>query len=552
VTVAAGIDIGNSSTEVVIGRLTPDGIEVLCTGRTPTRRTKGSPQSLDGAAALVHRLERTHQLRIDLAAAAHLRPVLTRTATLPEPHAATGRLRVVSAGVSTAGGGGHGVGRPHRLGDVAEGNDPLVVVVAAGTGYLEAVEQLRGLASDGRLAAVVLEDDEAVLVGNRLGDQVPVVDEVDGDEVLRAGLVAVEVAAAGHPLRVLTDPLRLADALQLHDHERADAARIAARLYDSSNAVVAVGPAAAAAGTQAAGWVDVGGSRLSFAAGHEAIRAGLVGAARSYAVPPQQDPRPVDDLWTVDLSAVADTVMTRVGVAQSRAIGLAVLHADAPYADPGAALAERLGVPVEVAGSEARAAWSGATSTPGAGDAVVIDLGGGTVDTVSRSAAVVAAGGGELLTVSVAMLTGASNAAAEWVKRGPAHRVEAPQVLLAEDGSRAFLDVPAPAEAMGALVVRGPAGLLAFHRTLAPGEWRALRLRLKVELLGGNVARSLRSLDVAPVTVVVVGGPAGDDEVLAAVARALPEGVAVGRGNVAGSLGHRYAVAYGLLCGLAR
>jgi sugar (pentulose or hexulose) kinase len=54
------------------------------------------------------------------------------------------------------------------------------------------------------------------------------------------------------------------------------------------------------------------------------------------------------------------------------------------------------------------------------------------------------------------------------------------------------------------------------------------------------------------VTVVVVGGPAGDDEVLAAVARALPEGVAVGRGNVAGSLGHRYAVAYGLLCGLAR
>jgi sugar (pentulose or hexulose) kinase len=52
--------------------------------------------------------------------------------------------------------------------------------------------------------------------------------------------------------------------------------------------------------------------------------------------------------------------------------------------------------------------------------------------------------------------------------------------------------------------------------------------------------------------VVVVGGPAGDDEVLRAVARALPEQVSVGRGNVAGSLGHRYAVAYGLLRGLPR
>jgi hypothetical protein len=270
-------------------------------------------------------------------------------------------------------------------------------------------------------------------------------------------------------------------------------------------------------------------------------------------VPPDDRPVRVDDLWTVDLSAVAETVMTRVGGARSRAIGLAALHADAPYLDPAQALADRLGVPVEVDASEARAGWAGAMSTPGAvGPAaldgtVVIDLGGGTLDTVSTSTAVVAAGGGELLTQSVAALTGATAAAAEWVKRGPAHRVEAPQILLAEDGSRKFLDRPAPAETIGALVVGGPAGLLPFSRTLAPGEWRALRLRLKVELIGRNVTRALRTIDVDPTTVVVVGGPAGDDEVLSAVSRALPQGVAVGRGNVGGTLEHRYAVAYGLL-----
>jgi len=50
----------------------------------------------------------------------------------------------------------------------------------------------------------------------------------------------------------------------------------------------------------------------------------------------------------------------------------------------------------------------------------------------------------------------------------------------------------------------------------------------------------------------VVGGPAGDDEVLSAVSRALPAGTAVGRGDVGGTLGHRYAVAYGLLADIPR
>jgi sugar (pentulose or hexulose) kinase len=68
-------------------------------------------------------------------------------------------------------------------------------------------------------------------------------------------------------------------------------------------------------------------------------------------------------------------------------------------------------------------------------------------------------------------------------------------------------------------------------------------------VLGGNVARALRTLDERPRTVVVVGGPAADDEVLASVSRALPDGVAVGRGDVGAALGHRYAVAYGLLLG---
>ena len=116
-TVAAGIDVGNSTTEVVLGRLTGDRIEVIGAARAPTRRAKGSVASLDGAAALVRRLQRHHQVDIDVAVAAPLRPVETSTAATPEQPARTGRLWVVASGAGTAGGLGVGAGRPHRLGD---------------------------------------------------------------------------------------------------------------------------------------------------------------------------------------------------------------------------------------------------------------------------------------------------------------------------------------------------------------------------------------------------------------------------------------------------
>ncbi|MEP6762357.1 MAG: diol dehydratase reactivase ATPase-like domain-containing protein [Sporichthyaceae bacterium] len=550
--IAAGVDVGNATTEVVLARVSQGIVEVIGVGRAPTRRAKGSPESLDAAVALVRRLEHQYGVKIDGASAAPLRPVSTLTATLPEPEEATGRLRVVRAGVGTAGGRGFGVARPHRLGNGVRGDEAVVAVVPAGMGYVAAVPLLRELLAAGQLAAVLVADDEAVLVGNRLGSDVPVVDEIDTETVLAAERVAVEVAEPGAPLLSLADPLRLMSAFRLSEAERSDAAHVVSRLHDTSNAVVSLGKPATVAADVVTGWVEVSDlGRLPFALGHEAVRSGPVGLARAYAVPPADTSYAVDDLWTVDLSAVGDTVLTRSGGAGSRAIGLAALRADAPYADPSPALAERLGVPVQAAPSEAAAGRGGAMSTPGAAaDTVVLDLGAGTVDAVSGDAAVVAAGGGELLTVSVAALTGATAAGAEWVKRGSAARVEAPQILLAEDGTREFLDRPAAPETIGALVVRGPAGLLPFNRVLAPGEWRALRLRLKVELLGGNAARALRTLGTMPSTVVVVGGPAGDDEVLSALSRALPPGTAVGRGDVGGGLGHRYAVAYGLLLDL--
>ncbi|MEN3309542.1 MAG: hypothetical protein V7603_5744, partial [Micromonosporaceae bacterium] len=491
--IAVGLDIGNATTEAVLASVVDRAIRIIGYDRVPTRGAKGSPASLDGAARLVRRLERGYGCRVEAAVVAPLRPVTTRATTLPEPAVHTGRLRLAGAGSGTAGGQGSGIAPPFPVGTGAPLPDaPVVAVVPAHLGYREALPELRALLTRGVLAAVVAARDEAVLLANRLGQPVPVVDEVDGDRLVRARLLAVEVRTAGQPLRLLTDPVRLAAELDLDAAGRADAVRLAGLLQDRSNAVVALDGSPSPQPAAPAAWVP---------------------------------PEPVDDLYTVDLAALADAVLARRGAMHSRTRILAALHADPPYPDPGADLAQRLGIAVHTASSEAAAARLGGLSTPGAGpDTAVVDLGGGTIDVVTATGSAVVAGAGEMLTVATAAMLGTTRAAAEWAKRGPAYRVEGPQILLAEDGSRTFLDRPLGTDAVGSLVTAGPGGWLPFDRGLAPSEWRALRLRLKSVVLGENVARALRGLDQVPSTVVVVGGPAGDDEVLACVGRALPAG----------------------------
>ena len=281
-----------------------------------------------------------------------------------------------------------------------------------------------------------------------------------------------------------------------------------------------------------------------------AVRAFGPGTAAAGAAPAEVE---VDDLFAVDLAAAAEAATARQG-----STGRAVLVASLSRAgdeQAAAVLGDLLDMPVHSPVTEPAAARLGALTTPGArDDAVVVDLGAGTIDVIGAGAtglSVVAAGAGELLTAAVAEMLGIPRAAADWVKRGPCVRVDGGQRFEAEDGTRGFLDVPAPASAAGMLAVDGPGGWLPFDRHHGPGEWRAIRLRLKLAVLAANFRRAVRTLGQDPAQVLVVGGPAGDEELLGVIARMLPDGVAVGRGDVGGTcagepLGHRYAVALGL------
>ena len=96
--VVAGIDVGNATTEVLVGRVARHRVDVIGSARAPTRRAKGSPESLSGAVTLVRRLERQYGVRVERVVAAPLRPVVTRHASLPEEAPVTGRLRIATAG----------------------------------------------------------------------------------------------------------------------------------------------------------------------------------------------------------------------------------------------------------------------------------------------------------------------------------------------------------------------------------------------------------------------------------------------------------------------
>jgi Diol dehydratase reactivase ATPase-like domain/DD-reactivating factor swiveling domain len=564
VTVIAGVDVGNATTEVVL----TSGGKILAAGRVPTRGRKGSADSLRGAAALVRRVERQAGTTVAEARIAPLRAVDTAVVTVPDTVPPRGRLRVLAAGVATPGGTGACVGPPLLLTGPGQSSassrlvpagSPLVAVVPRGLRYDEAAARLRDLLAAGMpVGAVLVAGDEGVLVANRLPGDLPVIDQVDAAAAAACQLLAVEVRLPGHTLGLLTDPVALAARLGLADYEAGDAVALGRALADHANAVVGLLPAPAGAMEPAPAsasepapdepWVRTAdGERLPLRSACQYLPGWPVGAVRAFGE------TEVDDLFAVDLAAAADAATARQGSTGRALLVASLSRAAGPQVpSPADLLADLLAVPVRSPASEPAAARRGALTTPGARpQAVVVDLGAGTIDVISAESDVVAAGAGDLLTAAVAETLGIPRAAADWVKRGPCLRVDGGQRFEAEDGSRGFLAHPAPASAVGMLAVQGPGGLLPFDRRHGPGEWRAIRIRLKLAVLASNFQRAMLSLGPDLSQVLIVGGPAGDEELIAIIARSMPDGVAVGRGHVGGTLsgeplGHRYAVALGL------
>lgn len=557
--VVAGVDVGNHTTEIVLARITDGTVEPITHGQAPTRGRKGSPESLEGAAALLHRIEVDAGVRADELVLSAIRPVDTETAPLPaapSPRSPVRSLRRPAA--STPAGTGYAVGRHTPLTALAGPAQPGPVIVSVDTetdfeiaaaGLTAAIE--RGWSVVGVLAA----QDDAVLIRNRIPVDVPVVDEVELDGLPPGVLVAVEVVEEGRAYRALADPIALCAALELGHEQIHDVAEFTRELADSP--AIAVTPRTGAPEPPSVDddfiefRIDAEVVRYSPAQAHGILRSqppGTVARIRLRSIPTADHEMAVDDAFFTELSALDNGAWLRRGVADARGTVVALLAAD-HVADAAETLGRLTGRPARTIATEPAAAARGAQTTPGLPpDTVVCDIGGGTIDLIGGDRAVTAAGAGETITVAVARMLNIPRALAERVKRTPAIRVEGPHVAHEEDGRRLFLDGPAPADAIGRLCTRGSAGLVPFSNKLAAEEWRSLRLAIKQETVAANIARCLKAFEKPPTALVLAGGGALDDELLRTVGESLRTvPVVVGRANIDGVHGPRFAVAAGLV-----
>jgi hypothetical protein len=540
----AGIDIGNSTTEIVIS----NGVEPIAWDRRPTRGIKGSEASVNAALSLLQNIEREHNLIATQVAVAPWNPVETLTSTIHEPLPNTGNLQIIKTAHQSVVGDAWVVGEPWLITAAIRLDSPSIAIVPTGTGYEVAANRINEVLAQGaQVVGIVVADDEAVLIGKRVNGNLLVVDGADTATALSARRLFLEVRPQSTAVQAATDIWALRAALELTEDQAKPLSEIVRWVRNDRTVLIGLFAETKNSIEIQNGfitWRD--GATLDLFDAVSKISSSHIGDIAQLNIP---DAVSTSDVWAFDITKVlADRGLRQVGHTRDLALAqLAATSIDAP-----SDLSKIFGVPVTVAKSEAQAAKLGAHSTPGlALDAAVLDIGGGTIDLIS-TVELSAAGAGELLTAAVAFALDTSRGAADWIKRGPAQRLESPHLLLSEDGSKAFTDEdkPYPASAMGSLIAPGPAGYLTFGQNLQPAEWRIMRQALKQAAIGSNVARLIRSIADDEtgdhgLNLVLVGGPAADDELIPILSQVT--GItAIGRGNVAGKLGHRYAVAYGL------
>lgn len=543
----AGVDIGNSTTEIVIA----EGKTPVAWERRPTRGRKGSEASVRAAAALLRKIERNVGINVDRVIVAPWHPVTTGITTLHRPLPDTGKIQVISCANHSVVGNSWATGMPWNISKNPPTTIPLVAIVESGMGYKEAAARINNAVEKGvELSGVIVADDEAVLIATRLSTAVPVVDRADSQAALRAVKLFIEVRPVGLCVKTATDVWALQVALGAEEVVIESISLVSRWVRDLRAVVIGLfdesiepdpmpfAPSLTLCTRETIDLIDA----------LPLLRNWSVGSVCTLNLENTVCTR---DVWGVDIDNVLVERGIRVSGHSSR-MALASLS-DATTA-PQEGLDTVFEVPVTFATSESEAASLGARTTPGLSqEALILDIGGGTIDLINQDGGVSAAGAGELLSVAVAEVLDVPKGAADWIKRGPAQRLDSAQVMLSENGSYDFIaeneSLP-PANALGMLVTPGPVGLLPFGRNMQPSEWRIIRQSLKLEILARNVSRILqtyreRMSSDKPFDIVIVGGPAEDDELLPVLGR-LPEVRGLGRGNVAGGLGHRFAVAYGL------
>ncbi|HAT2780374.1 diol dehydratase reactivase subunit alpha [Citrobacter koseri] len=595
----AGIDIGNSSTEVALARLDEAGtLTITGSALAETTGIKGTLRNVFGiqeALTLAAKNAGINVSDISLIRINEATPVIGDVAMETITETIITESTMIGHNPKTPGGVGLGVGvtiTPQEL-LTRPADTPYILVVSSAFDFADVATMINASVRAGyQLTGVILQQDDGVLVSNRLEQPLPIVDEVLYIDRIPLGmLAAIEVAVPGKVIETLSNPYGIATVFGLNAEETKNIVPMARALIGNRSAVVVKTPSGdVKARAIPAGNLELLSQgrtlRVDVAAGAEAIMK-AVGECRKLdnvtgeagtniggmlehvrQTMAELTNKPSNEIFIQDLLAVDTSVPVSVtgGLAGEFSLEQAVGIASMVKSDRlqmamiAREIKQKLSVDVQIGGAEAEAAILGALTTPGTTRPLaILDLGAGSTDAsiINPKGEIIAthlAGAGDMVTMIIARELGLDDRyLAEEIKKYPLAKVESLFHLRHEDGSVQFFPTPLPPAVFARVCVVKPDELVPLPGDLALEKVRAIRRSAKERVFVTNALRALRQ--VSPTGnirdipfVVLVGGSSLDFEIPQLVTDALAHyRLVAGRGNIRGTEGPRNAVATGLI-----
>ncbi|EGZ4304496.1 propanediol dehydratase reactivase alpha subunit PduG [Salmonella enterica subsp. enterica serovar Hartford] len=595
----AGIDIGNSSTEVALARQDETGaLTITHSELAETTGIKGTLRNVFGiqeALALVAKRAGINVSDISLIRINEATPVIGDVAMETITETIITESTMIGHNPKTPGGVGLGVGitiTPEEL-LTRPADSSYILVVSSAFDFADIANVINASMRAGyQITGVILQRDDGVLVSNRLEKSLPIVDEVLYIDRIPLGmLAAIEVAVPGKVIETLSNPYGIATVFNLNADETKNIVPMARALIGNRSAVVVKTPSGdVKARAIPAGNLELQAQgrtvRVDVAAGAEAIMKAVDGCGKLDNVTGEAGTniggmlehvrqtmaeltnKPSSEIFIQDLLAVDTSVPVSVtgGLAGEFSLEQAVGIASMVKSDRlqmamiAREIEQKLNIDVQIGGAEAEAAILGALTTPGTTRPLaILDLGAGSTDAsiINPKGEIIAthlAGAGDMVTMIIARELGLEDRyLAEEIKKYPLAKVESLFHLRHEDGSVQFFPTPLPPAVFARVCVVKPDELVPLPGDLALEKVRAIRRSAKERVFVTNALRALRQ--VSPTGnirdipfVVLVGGSSLDFEVPQLVTDALAHyRLVAGRGNIRGSEGPRNAVATGLI-----
>ena len=593
----AGVDIGNSTTEVCVGSILEEGkFQFLSSASCVTTGTKGTTANIHGIkTALSEAMAELGKSCFDLSLIRlnEAAPVIGDTAMETITETIITESSMIGHNPSTPAGAGQAVGELLLLEHLERGNSstPYLVVASNVYPYEKVAERINQYTGKLEIGGLILQADEAVLVENRVRKKIPIIDEVARIQMLPEGkLAAIEVALPGQTVRMLSNPYGIATLLGLNAEETRLVTPIAKSLVGKQSAVVIKSPnGKVTENILPAGeirFISEHSSSVNIDEGAENIMKKLTEAGTIYdiigqertnvgnmlekikqgmiTVSGEQDATiKITDLLAVDTLAPVTISGALAGEScMEKAVGVAAMvkTQQLPMQQIARKLKEEFHIEVQVAGVEAVMASIGALTTPGTRlPLAILDMGGGSTDAavIDEKGQVTLthqAGAGELVSMLIQTELGLnSRITAEQIKKYPLAKVESLFHMRLENGAMQFFEEAIDPRFFGRVVLLRDGELLRIEEDIPMEKMLQVRKEAKKKVFLTNALRALQK--VAPnhelrkiPNVVLVGGSAEDFEIPEMLMEALSDfRIVCGRGNIRGTQGPRNAVATGLL-----